>query len=575
MCGIVGYIGKQTDIRNLIITLKKLEYRGYDSSGVAYSKLGKIVCYKKVGQIDNLLGSLPKIKAKTVICHTRWATHGKVCEENAHPITSHNNNFAVVHNGIIENYLPLKQEIGSHLFKTNTDTEVIANLIETLSGTTLERVIKAESMLIGSYAGLIIEKRSKYLYAIKNHSPMYIAKTKQGFVVASDISCLNATEYYNLPNGVVARMSKQKIDFFVNGKPIELNTVKNTHQFNQTELGNYANFMEKEIDETPQTITNIINRYKNNPELVSSKIFDGISSVVLCGCGTAYHATLLGENWLKKLNLKCRAVVSSEFRYNPPILDESTLVILVSQSGETADTLAAGMLAKEHNSKTLAITNVEYSTLAGFADYVLPLCANAEIAVASTKAYSAMLAVLYILSMANTDFNQIEQSLYELCKMYLSPDIPQEIIDKVAGGKRVFFIGRGDDGVTANEGALKLKEIAYLDACGYYAGELKHGTIALIEPNVVVIAIVTDGKLKSKTLNAVEEVTSRGADAIIVTDDPTITGYPTILIPKTEIAELKSLLSIYPLQTLARLVCQKLGYNPDKPRNLAKSVTVE
>lgn len=576
MCGIVGYIGSKTDIKNALETLKKLEYRGYDSAGVAFVKRGKIQCFKRVGQINNLIETIGKKSAKICICHTRWATHGKATEENAHPIMSYNNNFSVVHNGIIENYKYLKAKIGAEKFSTSTDTEVICNLLEYLKGDTISRVIECESLLEGSYASLIIDKCNKYIYAIKNKSPMYIACGKKGTTIASDISCLNAEYFYNLPDHTVAKINKKEITFYSNGNIIDLPLCKNIHNFESNDLGQYNTYMQKEIAETNKTISNIVELYSSSNNYINENIFKGIKNVILTGCGTAYHACCLGANWIQKnLKIPASAYIASELRYSEPILDDSSLMVLVSQSGETADTLAAGELAKDKGCRIITITNVGYSTLANLADVCLPLCAGAEIAVASTKAYTAMLAVLYLLSHATSGFIKSLQNLKEICQKFNSDNISKDIVKKVINSKRVFFIGRLDDGVTASEGALKLKEIAYIDACGYFAGELKHGTIALIENDVVVIAIITNPNLKQKTLNAVEEVVSRGAEVIIITNDKSITGYTTIFIDTAIDEELNSLLSVYPLQKLACEVSLSLGFNPDKPRNLAKSVTVE
>lgn len=573
MCGIVGYIGKKRSIKENIEILRKLEYRGYDSAGVAFFDKN-IQSIKSVGQIDNLMQKIANQASKVCICHTRWATHGEVNEANAHPQLSQNGQFAIVHNGIIENYQEIKQKYRLKGLKSQTDSEVIAFLLEHFKGSTVDKLTKIVETLNGSFAVAVMENSDKSIYAIKNKSPLYISPTKGGFMVASDISCFSSDIYYSLVDGMVAKIANNKLEFYLNGKKEHLKPIKNNFDIRQVNLDGYAHYMQKEIDETGQVITNIAIRYGTIAEkLFSEDVFQDINYIYLVGCGTAFHACQMGALWLEKYKkIKCEACIASEFRYQNPIINKTCLVLLISQSGETADTLAVAQLAKEKRAKIVAITNVEYSSLANISHKVFPLCAGPEIAVASTKAYSAMLAVLYIISHGK---NNLKQSIENLLLLNNKLDIKfkQLVVDRIKKSKRVFFIGRNADGITANEGALKLKEIAYLDACGYYAGELKHGTIALIEPNVVVIAVIT--KLKNKTLNAVEEVLSRGASVVAITDDPNIyEKYGGILLPQVD-DDLINILSVLPLQKLAYDVSCALGYDPDKPRNLAKSVTVE
>lgn len=573
MCGIVGYIGKKRPIKENVEILRKLEYRGYDSAGVAFfDKNIKVI--KSVGQIDNLTKKIDKQASRVCICHTRWATHGEVNETNAHPQISQNEQFAIVHNGIIENYQEIKQKYGLQKFKSQTDSEVIAFLLEHFEGSTVKKLTQITKTLNGSFAVAVMENSDKTLYAMKNKSPLYVAPTKGGYMVASDISCFSSDIYYCLTDGMIAKITDKKLEFYLNGKKEKLKPIKNNFDIKQVNLDGYKHYMQKEIEETDRAIENIATRYRTmSDSLFSTNIFENISQVYLVGCGTAYHACQMGAIWIEKHNkIKCEACIASEFRYADPIINQNTLVLLISQSGETADTLAVAQLAKEKRAKIVAITNVEYSSLANISDKVFPLCAGPEIAVASTKAYSAMLAVLYILSHGKDELAKSLDQLLSLKKI-VRTKFDQAVVDQIKKSKRVFFIGRNTDGVTASEGALKLKEIAYIDACGYYAGELKHGTIALIEPNVVVVAIVT--QLKNKTLNAVEEVLSRGAKVVVITDDPAVhKKYAGILLPDVG-NELVNIGAVIPLQQLAYDVSCSLGYNPDKPRNLAKSVTVE
>ncbi len=576
MCGIVGYVGKNISIKTAITALKKLEYRGYDSSGVAYINDKQIQHIKQVGTIDKLLSQITNQASNVCICHTRWATHGKVDINNAHPQLSPNKQFAVVHNGIIENYQQLKEQFGLKDFTSQTDTEIVAQLLQSFTGPTLQRLNKIVSLLNGSYA-LAITDSSEYLYVAKYKSPLYVAKESSGYMVASDICCFNSTEYYSLPDGCVARISKNKTEFYMHGKPVNLSSTINTYNFQEVALNGHKHFMDKEIDETNNVINNICTRYLTlEKQLFSKNIFKDVSNVYLVGCGTAYHACQMAEIWIKEnYKIRAQAYIASELRYSEDLMDSNSLVILLSQSGETADTLACATLAKQKNAKICAITNVEYSTLANIADILYPLCAGPEIGVASTKAYSAMLSVLYLISNINIGLQQAISNLKQVSGL-LNIDVSQNIIQMVSKSKRVFFIGRSCDGVSAYEGALKLKEVAYIDACGYYAGELKHGSIALIEPNVVVFAIITNNSLKSKTLNAVQEVLSRGATVVVITDDAELSGdFYKINIPLINNNQLKNILAVVPLQKLAYKVACFLGHNPDKPRNLAKSVTVE
>ena len=576
MCGIVGYVGKKINLQTAIKTLKKLEYCGYDSAGIAFIQDKGISAIKELNSINNLIKKAEGLQGKICLCHTRWATHGEVNITNAHPQISYNNNFAVVHNGIIENYKELKAQIGEENFISQTDTEVVANLLEKQEGTTLNRVISVCEQLKGRFAIAIIDERGKSIYLAKRNNPLYVAKTAGGYIVASDISCIDATEYYSLEDNMVAQVDRFKATFYLNGQLIKLNPLKKNYTAEQIALNGYNHFMEKEIAETASVIKNISTRYESMfDKLFEPDMFKNFSRICFIGCGTSYHASLLGASWLKnKTGINAEACVASEYRYNNPIIDKKTLLILVSQSGETADTLAVAEMAKSKGATIYAITNAEHSTIVNFAQKVFPTCAGPEIAVASTKAYSAMLAVMYLLANYQSPFTELAKNLVKAAEL-ISNEMDVNIVDVVKASKRIFFIGRVDDGVTSQEAALKLKETAYLDTYGYYAGELKHGPIALIEPGIVVCAIVTSESLKSKTLNAVEEVKSRGATTIIVTDDLSIEGDYTIRIPQIDVPELKSLLAVIPFQTLAYKVTCKLNQNPDQPRNLAKSVTVE
>lgn len=575
MCGIVCYVGKNLPLNDVAARLLKLEYRGYDSSGMAYVCGGKLQTEKQVGRIKNLLPNIDGINSSLVISHTRWATHGGVTVKNAHPQLSPSGRFAVVHNGIIENYLSLKQDYDADKFSSQTDTEVVAHLLDKACGDTLQRLQKATEGLQGSWALAVIDEQDNSLYIAKNKSPLYVAKHKNGTWVASDISCFNSDNYYALPDGCVAQIDANKCQFFVNGNKVDLQPKKLDSVFEECELQGYDHFMQKEMAETGNVIANICNYYEQDLGKLQN-LFNDVSHIDFVGCGTAYHACMLAANWAKQnLRISAEARVASEFRYCDPVLGKNNAVVLVSQSGETADTLAVGEMAKKFGAPIYAVTNVEYSAITGLADKVFALRAGPEIAVASTKAYSAMLAVLYLMTCGKPPKFAIEQLKNLPITQALNLKLPHNIIEGICKSKRIFYLGRQDDGVTANEGALKLKEIAYLDACGYFAGELKHGTIALIEPNVWVVAIITDSKLAAKTLSAVQEVSARGAKVLVVTNLAIEGDFNQIVLPKTQTGQLNSLVSILPLQQLAYQVSVAKGWDPDRPRNLAKSVTVE
>lgn len=573
MCGIIGYVGREISTSDILQKLQTLEYRGYDSSGIAYKVNGKIFVDKALGPVKNLID---KTKGNTgsAICHTRWATHGKVCLENAHPQSNKTNTIMIVHNGIIENYKVLKKSVNC-AFTSETDSEVIAKLMDNFSGSILDKFCKTINSLEGSYAIACLTDKNNKLYLAKNKSPLYLAKVDGGYLASSDIACFCGKDYYALKDNMVAVVDKNSCEFYQKGKHIKLSITKNKYNAEIQSKNGYSHYMLKEIDETPVAIRSIINFYKNS--LDSLNIIQLIKNrkIVISGCGTAYHAGLMGKNWFENnYNSDVECIISSELRYKPNFIDKNSVVVLVSQSGETADVLAVAERAKQNGNKIIAITNVEYSTLALIADVVCPLKANAEISVASTKAYSAMLIVFYLLSNLDKQWNYIENKIKSLLNCSFI-DINTSIIDKISHKNRIFYIGRGDDGVNSLEGSLKLREITYKDAHGFFAGELKHGTIALIEKGVLVIAIITNSILKNKTLSAIEEVLSRGADVLLITTDLSIEGDNDIIYLPDLGCELNSVQVAVTLQKIAYQTSVKLGLDPDKPRNLAKSVTVE
>lgn len=585
MCGIVGVISNKNASQTCYNSLEKLEYRGYDSAGMAGFDGKKINVFKKQGRVENIKDYCFENKDKIVIAHTRWATHGKPCEENAHPQISFDGKIALVHNGIIENYQEIKKKLTKQniTFKSETDTEVVCSLIATKKGTLLEKVQSACKEIVGSYAFAIIDDKNKQIVVAKNHSPLYVGFSKTLKMVASDIICFSGKNlsYFSLEDGNFAVLSSKGVEVFdKNLKKIKVKFQNNNLSDDEIDLCGFKHYMEKEIFEIPAVIKRISSEYINFEKIKNAvKLFENIDKIVLVACGTAYHASMFGAKVLKKAtNKEADAFIASEFRYSSPIISDKTLAIFVSQSGETADTLAALKLCKEHRAKTLSITNVPYSAIATSCDENLHICAGKEIGVASTKAYVAQILVLYILSKYienhNYDISEVEK-LEESAKQMLNID--ENIVKMVVSQQKVFYIGRQFDYISSLESALKLKEISYKSAEGYAAGELKHGTIALIEKDTPVFVFATDENLFDKTLVSGQEVKSRGAKVILIapkSKNSEICDFK-INLPNGLSSELCSIIDLIPMQLLALKTTLCLGLNPDKPRNLAKSVTVE
>ena len=585
MCGIACLVGNKEATKHCFDALEKLEYRGYDSAGIACLINDSIIIHKKQGRVDNLKEFAQNTKSNVVISHTRWATHGEPNEVNAHPHMSQNGNFALVHNGIIENFKEIKQELldkGINIV-SQTDSEVALELIANACGSILERLKFATKRLKGSYAFGVLDKKSKSIVGVRKSSPLYVAKTKHGIMLASDIICFKgiAKSYYLIEEGQFIQIKNKRVIIYDN--ELKVITPKFTKieelEFDFCKQG-FEYHMEKEINEVPYVIEKVVNEYSDRHLLSQIKnLFENVQNIVLIGCGTAYHACCFGAKVLSNtLGINTNAYIASEYKYSNPIITRNTLGIFVSQSGETADTLGCVKLFKEKGAKTLSVTNVIHSALVKMCDISLPVFAGAEIGVASTKAYVAQVLVLHILARYLKDSNfKFEEELELSKKAKEMIYIQDEIVALVKSKSKVFYIGRGFDSITAQEGALKIKEIAYISAEGYPAGELKHGTIALIEKDTPVIVFATSKRLLEKTMSACEEVRSRGAKIILVCPKSYfVAGYDfKIEIPDFESEELQSILSIIPLQMLAYRVSKELGYNPDKPRNLAKSVTVE
>ena len=614
MCGIVGYIGKQKAKEILINGLLSLEYRGYDSAGIATIESNKIEVMKEKGRVANLenLPGIDALSGTIGIAHTRWATHGKPSKENAHPHMDNSNTFAVVHNGIIENYADLRKFLtdNGYNFSSQTDTEVVPNLIHYYFSSDkssndiskfLRAVKNAVSDLKGSYALEIIS--SLYpdnIIVVRKDSPLVIGKGCGENFIASDIpAVLRYTKnFYLLNDNEFAIVYKDKINFYDTNLTIHNKEVKNIEwDASAAEKDGYEDYMLKEIFEQPTAIRETIgSRFKLGEPCsfddidISKEYLQSVNKIFIVACGTAMHAGLVGKSIIEKLcRIPTEVDIASEFRYRDPIIDEKTLCIFVSQSGETADTLAALRLSKSKGAKTLAISNVIGSTITREADYTIYTHAGPEIAVASTKAYTSQVCLIAILGMYFAELlgSYPQEKIEELKSDIL--DLPSKIeavldnsneiknfADKVYTQKDMFFLGRGTDYNVALEGSLKLKEISYIHSEAYAAGELKHGPIALIENGVTVIGIITNKELVEKSISNMQEVITRGAKTLIISNQilPNSNFSYVINIPETN--ELISpILSVIPLQLLSYYISKDKGLDVDKPRNLAKSVTVE
>lgn len=587
MCGIVGYKGNNNNAIKVVIEgLENLEYRGYDSAGIAYLKDNKINIEKEAGRIKNLKDKLnPKDKSNLAIGHTRWATHGIPTRTNAHPHQV--GKFTIVHNGIIENYLNLKEELikNNYTFKSKTDTEIACAYLDYLykqEKDILKSLQKLIQVIKGSYAfGIICEDDKDHLYALRSSSPLIIALGKNENYIASDVPAIlkYTNKYIILENYEIAKISNNNITIY-NKELQEVNKTINTYEgtYESSIKGAYEHFMLKEINEEPDTFEKTINNcLENNFKDIDFKKYTNIHIVA---CGSAYHAGLVGKYLIEKFaNIKVYTQVASEYRYEKTFYDKNTLVILISQSGETADTLAALRKAKDNNIDTLSIVNVFASSIARESKYVIYTKAGCEIAVATTKAYLAQLTVLIALTLklsnkkiTKNEITNLKQQITNL----INKDDYKTIANKIYKAKNIFFIGRGIDYALCMEGSLKLKEISYINSVAYQAGELKHGTISLIEENTPVIAILTEEELIEKTISNIKEVKARGAHTIIITNKDIQGDFydEKIIIPKTN--ELfQQLLTIIPLQLIAYEVAKLNNCDIDKPKNLAKSVTVE
>ncbi|NLM63522.1 MAG: glutamine--fructose-6-phosphate transaminase (isomerizing) [Mollicutes bacterium] len=603
MCGIIGYVGKKKNAIHVLINgLKALEYRGYDSAGIAYMENNKINIIKEQGKIKNLEEKIDfKIKSNLGIGHTRWATHGKPCVINSHPHKV--GKITIVHNGIIENYEELKKILiqNGYSFKSETDTEVICALIDKLyneKNDMIQVLDKCRNLLKGSYAlGIINDDQPNTLYAIRKDSPLIIAIGENENYISSDVPAIldYTNKYILLDNNEIAKLTDSKIDIYNINNEIITKKIK-TFEWNieKTLKNGYDHFMLKEINEQPEVIKDTLLPYISNGYkslLNNMPCFKNYEKIDIVACGSAYHAGLIGKYLIEKYaDIPVNVEIASEYRYKKLFINNKTLVIIISQSGETADSLAALRKAKEHNIDTLAIVNVVGSSIAREAKDVLYIKAGCEIAVATTKAYSAQVAMLGLIALniakskkkiSNQKIDNFIQDIDTLInemKKLLKNENYLKIAKNIYNKNNLFFIGRKIDYALAMEGSLKLKEISYIHSEAYPAGELKHGSISLIEEKTPVFAIVTDKSIAEKTISNIKEAKARGAEVIlIITDelDREADFYDEkIVIPK--INDLfQPLLSIIPLQLISYEVAKLRNCDIDKPRNLAKSVTVE
>lgn len=610
MCGIVGYIGKQEATPILIEGLKTLEYRGYDSSGVAVLN-NELKMVKTKGRLANLEEKLATVSlhGSLGIGHTRWATHGEPSDHNSHPHMNEEGTIALVHNGIIENYITLKEELiaKGYRFLSETDTEIAVQLVDYYlkeTGNLLDAVVKTIGRVEGSYAfGVISSSEPDKLIAVRKESPLVIGVGKGENFIASDVPAIlkHTREVFFIEDRELVVVTADDITIMDYDKNIKSRDVYNvTWDIEAAEKGGYDHFMMKEIFEQPQaikdTLTPRLPLDKDEVTLdgieLSKEVLEKIDKIYVVGCGTAYYAGLTGKYLIEKYSrIPVVCDVASEFRYNDPIIDDHTLMVVVSQSGETADTLAALRMAKKAGARVIGVVNAVGSTISREADDVLYVWAGPEIAVASTKAYTTMVCAMHLISMkmamelgkmSVNAFRELRDAMYKL------PGQVQSILDaapsiealakKHIDMKNVFYIGRGLDYAAAMEGALKIKEVAYLHAEPYPAGELKHGPIALIENETLLMGLVGQEALFEKTVSNIKEVKARGASvmAIAMEGNQQIeqVADDVVFVPRTHWT-MSPMLENIPQQLFAYYIAKELGHDVDKPRNLAKSVTVE
>ncbi len=622
MCGIVGYIGKKQAAPILLDGLSKLEYRGYDSAGMAVYDGKQIQVQKAAGRLkvlDEQTHGGSTMPGTVGIGHTRWATHGAPSDSNAHPHYNQDKTIAVVHNGIIENYLKLRKKLQKKgfVFRSETDTEVVAMLLGYYykgnrnsddagdpgdPGDPMEAIVKVMHRLEGSYAlGIIFADHPDVVYSVRKDSPLIVGQNAEGSLIASDVPAVlkYTREVYFIQNEEIAVLKKDAISFYnIDGEEIEKEPKKIEWDINAAEKGGYEHFMLKEMYEQPKTVSDTLNPRIKDGRIVIEELgmsddeIRALRKIHIVACGSAYHAGITGKYVFEGLaRIPVEVDLASEFRYRDPIVEEGTLIIIISQSGETADSLAALREAKKRGALTLGIVNVVGSSIAREADRVMYTWAGPEIAVATTKAYSAQLIAEYLLAIkfalvrgklsdeaAASMIKDLKAIPAQIQMLLANKEDIQRFANRYLAARDVFFIGRGIDHAISLEGSLKLKEISYIHSEAYAAGELKHGTISLIEEGTLVTAVVTQENLYKKVLSNIVEVRTRGAFVMAVTNEDNTeiekTADYVIYIPKTNRFFANSL-AIIPLQLFSYYVSVGKGLDVDKPRNLAKSVTVE
>ena len=610
MCGIVGYIGEQKVAPILLDGLAKLEYRGYDSAGIACIENGNIEIDKTKGRLADLSKKIDggeHIPSTIGIGHTRWATHGKPSDENSHPHLSENGKFAIVHNGIIENYAELKSELikEGFSFRSETDTEVVANLLEKNdNGDFLETVKKTVDMLQGSYAfGILRSDRPDEFVAVRHASPLIVGLGEGENFIASDVTAVlkHTRKIYRLDDGDIVLLSREGVKVFDSElNPVDKKAETITWDVKAAEKGGYDCFMNKEIHEEPTALHETISpRINERGEIV----LDGVTvtkeqlkkcnKIYIVGCGSAYHVGIVGKYIIERMaRIPVEVDLASEFRYREPIIDENTLMIIISQSGETADTLAALREGKRCGARIMSIVNVVGSSIANESDDVLYTWAGPEIAVATTKAYSTQLSMIYLIALyisqtmgmlsADLVAEHLEavKSLPELVDGVIKATEPvmKKLADEFKNIEHAYYLGRNVDYAVAMEASHKLKEVSYVHSEAYAAGELKHGTISLIEPGTLVVALNCCSHIYDKTISNIEEVKSRGAKVLSITTEGNTSiekcSDYVIYLPAVDELVLPSL-EVVPMQMLGYFMATVKGFDADKPRNLAKSVTVE
>lgn len=612
MCGIVGYVGTEQAAPILLAGLSKLEYRGYDSAGIAIRNedTGDITVVKAKGRLKILSEKTNEGHAVPGTCgigHTRWATHGEPSENNAHPHCTDDKSVVLVHNGIIENYQELKDKLikSGYAFYSQTDTEIAVKLVDYYyrkTGTPLEAISRAMLRIRGSYAfGIMFHDHPGKIFAARKDSPLIIGKSQTGCLIASDVPAIldKTRNVYYIGNHEIAELSQDEIHFYnIDREEIQKEQVEIKWDAESAEKGGYEHFMLKEIHEQPRAVRDTIGAYVKDGKIdlsetgLTDEKLQEIERIYIVACGSAYHVGMVGKYVIEELaDIPVEVDLASEFRYRNPKLVKNSLVVIVSQSGETADSLAALRLAKERKIPVLGIVNVVGSSIARESDYILYTYAGPEISVATTKAYSTQLIAMYLLAIQAAKVKDViseERYAALIEELGTLPEKIQKTLDdkeriqwfasKYANAKDVFFIGRGIDYAISMEGSLKMKEISYIHSEAYAAGELKHGTISLIEDGTLVIGVLTQSELYEKTISNMVECKSRGAYLMGLTTYGNYniedTASFTVYVPKTEECFATSL-AVIPLQLMGYYVSVAKGLDVDKPRNLAKSVTVE